>query len=163
PAAPDPAARPLYPARSAAPRGPGGRGRFQRLGLQVAHADERVRAEGFHRRTADDVSGPAAAHPARLRVCAWSQAGGRGSSPGPHLVAHVRPPAADRGIQDIGGWKLCPTLPPFPAAAIAFNCCKAAANCFPRWWKRSTTPSTKCGWKPISSISPGRAWTLPTR
>ena len=44
-----------------------------------------------------------------------------------------------------------------PGGPSSCGCCRAAANCFRRWWRRSTAPRTRCGWRPISSTSQGQA------
>ena len=62
---------------------------------------------------------------------------GAADSPRPDLVAHVGPPAADRGVQGLAA-AMSHALPVPARRPSSCGCCRAAASCSRRWSRPST-------------------------
>ena len=77
-------------------------GDFNDWGGKLRAAMNQLGLKDFVGERAADLSVAPAADAAGLRVRARPQARGRGDPARPHLVAHVGPPAADRGVQGLG-------------------------------------------------------------
>ena len=78
-------------------------GDFNDWGAKLRPAHERLRASRI------SSANGRLTYPSRLPLTQLDYVYARGLKPvgveiprGPHLVAHVRPPAADRGVQDLG-------------------------------------------------------------
>jgi endonuclease/exonuclease/phosphatase (EEP) superfamily protein YafD len=77
-------------------------GDFNDWGSKLRPAAQQSRFPGLPRRAGADLSLAPAPDAAGLRVLPRPEARGPGDPPGPNLVAHVRPPAADRRVQGVG-------------------------------------------------------------
>jgi hypothetical protein len=96
-------------------------------------------------------------YPSRLPLTQLDFVYARGLKPtgieiprGPHLVAHVGPPAPDRRVQASEMARRIPPLRPGHHLQLL----EGSREFFPRWSRPSTRRAPRCCWKPTSSTSP---------